>query len=137
MDLLNFAQVTYTTTTTSTDTGMSAVWIILSIVYAILWIVAMWKVFTKAGEHGWAAIVPFYNSYVHVKISGRNGWWFLLLLVPIVNIIFLLIISLDIAKAFGKSAIFGIFGLWIFSFIGYLLIGFGDAKYNKAKLARV
>ena len=41
-------------------------------------IVGFWKVFEKAGQPGWAAIVPIYNAYILLKIVGRPGWWILL-----------------------------------------------------------
>ena len=50
-------------------------------------VVAEWKVYTKAGQSGWAVLIPFYNLYILLKIVGKPGWWLLLLLVPIVNII--------------------------------------------------
>lgn len=121
-----------TTSDLSTSASMYQVSPIFSMVYlvmGILAIVGMWKVFAKAGQPGWAAIIPFYNIYIMLKIAGRPGWWLILLLIPFVNIVILLLVSLDIAKAFGKSGIFGIVGLFLFSFIGYLLLGFGDAQY--------
>ncbi len=105
---------------------------IIYIVLFVLLVVAFWKVFTKAGKPGWAAIIPIYNMYVLVKIAGRPGWWLLLFLIPFVNIVISLLIALDVAKAFGKSTIFGVFGLWLFSFIGYLILGFGKATYMGA-----
>lgn len=49
---------------------------------AVLMIVALWKIFEKAGEPGWASLVPFYNTYELFKISWGNGWYFLLSIVP-------------------------------------------------------
>lgn len=48
-------------------------------------IIAMWRIFTKAGQPGWAAIIPFYNIYVLMKVVGRPGWWLILFLIPLVN----------------------------------------------------
>ena len=92
--------------------------------------VALWKVYTKAGQPGWASLIPFYNTYVMLKIVGRPGWWLLLLFIPIINIIFTVIVVLDLAKVFGKSAIFGIFGLLIFTYIGFMMLAFGKAQYQ-------
>ena len=55
---------------------------IIGLGIAVLMIVAMWKIFEKAGEPGWASLVPFYNSYELFKISWGNGWYFLLSVVP-------------------------------------------------------
>ncbi|MFJ1760081.1 DUF5684 domain-containing protein [Amycolatopsis sp. NPDC088138] len=100
------------------------------LVFAIITIIALWKVFTKAGRPGWAAIIPIYNVYVLLKIAGRSGWWLLLLLIPLVNLVVAIIVSIDVAKAFGKSGVFGFFGLFLFSIIGYLILAFGGARYT-------
>jgi len=101
----------------------------------VLYIAAYWKVFEKAGRPGWAALVPFYNSYTLIKIAGRPGWWLLLFFIPVINFLLLLVISIDVAKAFGKTVGFG-FGLWILSFIFYPILGFGSAVYNGPAPAR-
>src|SRR5436305_15335321 len=73
----------------------------------ILWAVVMlfviavgWKIFSKAGQPGWAVIVPIYNIIVAVKIMGKPGWWFILMLIPFVNTI---LAGLMFAKVFGKG----------------------------------
>lgn len=96
----------------------------------ILEIAALWMVFSKAGRPGWAAIIPFYNIYVLCKVAGRPGWWLVLYIVPIVNIVISIIVSLDVAKAFGKSGVFGFFMLWLLGFIGYPILGFGGSTYR-------
>lgn len=105
------------------------------IVWAIViaTVVAMWKVFVKAGKPGWAAIIPIYNVIVLLDIVGRPWWWIFLFLIPLVNIIFAIIIAIDMAKAFGKGTAFGVIGLFLFSAIGYLILGFSDAKYVGVK----
>lgn len=102
----------------------------IALVIAILLIVAMWRVFTKAGRPGWAAIVPFYNAYVLLKIVGRPGWWLVLLLLPVVNVVFGIIVAIDVARAFGRGPAFGVLLLFLFSPIGYLILGFGNAAYR-------
>src|SRR5690242_14689557 len=77
---------------------------IVGLAIAVVFIAALWKVFTKAGQPGWAVLIPIYNTIVMLKIAGRPVWWFVLLLVPLVNIVILFIVAIDIAKAFGKSA---------------------------------
>ena len=94
----------------------------------VLVIAGYWKVFEKAGHPGWAAIVPFYNIYIMLKIAGKPGWWLLLFLIPFVNIIISIIVNVEIAQKFGRSAGFGI-GLAFLSFIFYPILGFGDDQY--------
>jgi hypothetical protein len=105
-------------------------------VFLLIWIAllavviaGMWKVFVKAGQPGWAAIIPFYNLYVLTTIAGREILWFILLLIPLVNIIACIMLSLDIARKFGQSTGFGI-GLAFLPFIFYPILGFGSAQYN-------
>lgn len=119
----------YTTTTTTTDDGNGA-GVVVGIILGVISIIALWKVFQKAKQPGWAAIIPIYNVYILLKVVGRPGWWILLYLIPFVNIIVHLVVALDAAKSFGKSSAFGVIGLWLFSFIGYMIVGFGDAKYK-------
>ena len=65
---------------------------------------------------------------VLLEIVGRPIWWIILFFIPCVNIIIPAIISIDLAKSFGKDALFGI-GLWLLGFIFYPILGFGKAQY--------
>lgn len=107
----------------------SPVLIIVWLAIAVLMIAAMWKVFTKAGQPGWASIIPIYNLYVMCKIAGRPGWWVILMLIPLVNFIILIIVFIDIAKAFGKGVGFGL-GLVFLGIIFFPILGFGSAQYQ-------
>ena len=95
----------------------------------VLGIIAMWKVFEKAGEPGWAALIPFYNAYVLFKITWGNGWKFLLMLIPIANIVILIITMVKLAKAFGKDGGFAV-GLILLSIIFMCILAFGKAEYQ-------
>lgn len=112
--------------------GFSAVTFILSLIPTILLIVAQWKIFVKAGEEGWKAIIPVYNLVVLFKIAGMNPMLLLLLLIPIANIVILivLVVMLDInlAKAFGKGTGFAI-GLIFLGFIFQLILAFDSSEY--------
>lgn len=133
--LANVAQYDLYTVTDSTQSTFSPAAALVSVAIAVLAIVIMWKFYKKAGRPGWASIVPFYNTWVLCEIAGRPGWWMFLQLIPIVNLVVTIIIALDIAKKFGKSGAFGIFGLWLFSIIGYAILAFGDAEYESAAAA--
>jgi hypothetical protein len=102
--------------------------VVIYIAIIIFLIASIWKVFVKAGQPGWGAIIPIYNIYLLCKIAGRPGWWVILYIVPIVNIFVGLVVSLDVAKSFAKGTGFGI-GLWILSFIFFPILGFGPAQY--------
>ncbi len=109
--------------------GMFSTLIWLGVLALVL--ASMWKVFVKAGQPGWAAIVPFVNLYFLTKIASRPAWWMVLLLVPVVNFFVLAVLSIDVAKAFGKSAGFGV-GLWLLGFVFYPILAFGSAEYHGA-----
>jgi hypothetical protein len=91
-------------------------------------IAAVWKVFTKAGQPGWAAIVPIYNLIVLMKIVGRPTWWVVLFFIPLVNFVVAILLCIDLAKSFGQGTGFGI-GLLLLAPIFYLILGFGGARY--------
>jgi hypothetical protein len=95
-----------------------------SLIVAIVFIAAMWKIFVKAGQPGWAAIIPYYNLYIITQITGREVWWMALYIFIPFTVIFAMI---DLAISFGKSMVYGI----VMGLIGIplLLLGFGDAQY--------
>ena len=125
--LLLLAQVDYSYS--SQGQAPSPAVLIAELLIALFLIVAMWKVFTKAGRPGWAAIIPIYNIYVWCKIVGRPGWWVILMLIPLVNIVVGIIVCIDMAKSFGKGVGFGI-GIALLGIIFLPILGFGSAQYQ-------
>lgn len=113
---------------TAVGAGVSIVYALIVLVIAILTIVALWKVFVKAGKPGWACIVPFYSQFCLFDLAWGNGWLFLLTFVPCVNFIVMIMLYFKLAKAFGKGTGFGL-GLLFLNTIFVLILGFGDAKY--------
>jgi hypothetical protein len=113
----------------ATSRGVSPVVMIIWLLVVVLMIAAMWKVLTKAGQPGWASIIPIYNTYIWCKVAGRPGWWVILLFIPFVNFIILIILCIDVAKSFGKGVGFGL-GLLILGIIFWPILGFGSAQYQ-------
>ena len=101
---------------------------IIQLAIIILMIVGMWKVFTKAGQPGWASIIPIYNVYILLLIVDKPWWWLILMLIPIVNIVMWIIVSLALAQKFGQGTGFAI-GLILLPFIFIPILGFSDMKY--------
>lgn len=101
------------------------------LIIAVIYIAAIWNIFVKAGQPGWASLVPFYNLYVMCIIAGRPGWWALLMFIPFVGIIFAILVLVGLADAFGKSAGFAI-GLLLLGIVFFPILGFGDAEYKGA-----
>jgi hypothetical protein len=119
------AQVEYSTESTAPSPFAT----IIGLLIAVVLIVAMWKLFTKAGQPGWASIIPIYNIYIWCKIVGRPWWWILLMLIPLVNFIICIILCIDLAKSFGKGVGFGL-GLALLGIIFFPILGFGSAQYQ-------
>lgn len=113
---------------TDGDGGSAILWLFY-VAFVALYLVAGWKVYTKAGEEGWKSLIPIYNTYVLLKIVGRPGWWLILFLIPFVNFVIWIIVAIDLAKSFGKGSGFAV-GLILLSPIFYLILAFGDATYR-------
>ena len=107
---------------------LKALIIIIPLALVLFVIVSTWKVFAKAGQPGWACIIPFYNLYVMIIIAGKPGWWLLLYFIPVVNLIIAIIVMIDFARSFEKGTGFGV-GLVFLSIIFMPILAFGDAKY--------
>lgn len=104
------------------------IWLFTMIV-SIVTIVAMWKLFKKAGKPGWASIIPIYNTYTLFDIVyPGHGIKFLLMLIPFVNIYIGIKCYIDLAKAFGKSGAYAL-GLIFLNPIFMCILGFDSSVY--------
>ena len=92
-------------------------------------IVATWKVYTKAGQPGWASLIPIYNAYIFLKIAKKPGWWLLLIIIPGINVVFMLLALISVNESFGKSTGF-LLGLIFLNPIFLLILGFDDSTYT-------
>ena len=110
------------------EPSMAIVMIQLALV--ILSIVALWKLFTKAGKPGWASIVPIYNTCVMLDMASKPMWWVILLFIPVVNIVISVLMLIGLAKNFGRGA-GTVVGLIFLPFIFLLILAFGSAEYNR------
>ena len=124
--------------TTSTDwfnlgqlTAAAAVIVILLalVILAILvfLIIAQCKLFSKAGEAWWKALIPIYNSWIETKITGLAWWWLPIYIgtAALSGIHY----NYNLAKKFGKSNGFA-FLCTILPIIGLPILAFGSAKYD-------
>ena len=103
--------------------------LLFGVALVVVVVAGLWKKFEKAGQPGWTAVIPIYNIYILLKVAGRPGWWLILLFIPFVNIVINIIVAIDIAKAFGQSAVFGFFLNFLFGGIGFVILGFGNYQY--------
>ena len=102
---------------------------LIYLVITIAILAGIWKTFTKAGQPGWASLIPIYNMYILLCMAQRPAWWLILLFIPVVNIIISIMIYMDIAAKFGKGTGFAI-GLLLLPFIFFPILGFSDAQYT-------
>jgi hypothetical protein len=100
----------------------------------LTFLVSTWKTFKKAGEPGWAALIPLYNVVVILRISGKPLWWLLLLCIPGVNFFAGILVAMGIAKGFGRGPLFGLglaFPLTMPFFA--LALAFSNLRYSGQK----
>jgi hypothetical protein len=105
--------------------------LVVELAVFVLVVASLWRVFSKAGQPGWACFIPFFNLYVLIKVAGKPGWWLLLFLIPLVDVIIYIIVVAGVAQKFGKGVGFTI-GLLLLPMIFYPILAFGDATYGGA-----
>ena len=120
--------------------------LIFIIIVGLVIVIAHWKIFTKAGKPGWAALIPIYNSIVMCQVAGVSPWWILIVFgcsllsfIPILgslislaaSIYFLIILNVSLARAFGKEDSFAV-GLILLPIVFEPILGFGKDEYNKS-----
>ena len=112
------------------SSGVGIATIIFYVAIAIFMIVVWWMIFKKAGQPGWAILIPIYDLIVVFKVI-KMDWWHILILifVPFASIVYAILIPLKLAKVFGKSTAFGVLSIF-FSIITYPILAFGSAKYE-------
>ena len=102
--------------------------VLFFVAIAAVTIVGLWKLFEKAGEPGWTSLIPFLNTYKLYKMAFGNGWWFLLLFVPIADIVVYIMLAVKLARSFGRGGLFAL-GLVLFQTIFLLILGLNDDRY--------
>lgn len=103
--------------------------VLVMIASIVFMIAAQWRIFKKAGQPGWACIVPIYSVIVFLRIIGKPWWWMFLLLIPIVNIIYLIWAANLLSLSFGKDEGFTV-GLLLAGVVFVPILGFGKATYK-------
>jgi hypothetical protein len=120
----------------SVDFQGSPVFMVIWALMTVFYIYCGWKLFTKAGQPGWAAIIPIYNFFVLLKIIGKPAWWFILMLIPFVNFIIAIIITNQLSARFGKGVGYTL-GLLFLGFIFMPVLALGSSKYTPPSPATV
>ncbi|MGH7158130.1 MAG: DUF5684 domain-containing protein [Candidatus Saccharimonadales bacterium] len=118
--------------TTTVSGGMSAWMWVVTFAVVVVMIASMWQIYTKAGRPGWAAIIPVYNTLQLIWTAGKPWWWIILLFIPFVNIIALIVLYYNLAKAFGKGVGYTLL-LILLPIIGFPMLAWGGATYKLKK----
>lgn len=104
---------------------------IVGVAIYVLAVVALWKVFGKAGYFGLLALIPIVNLFIYTKIAGWSAWLTLLYLIPVVNVVFSIMVAIRIGRGFGKGGAWSFFLLWLLPIIGFFILGFGRSRYTR------
>jgi len=113
----------------SSDSGIGVAIIAFYLIVLILVIAGIWKVFEKAGQPGWGAIIPIYNVILLLKIANKPLWWIILFFIPLINLIPGILVPVGVSRNFGHGVGFAL-GLIFLPFIFYPMLGFGSSTYN-------
>ncbi|MFX1708009.1 DUF5684 domain-containing protein [Chitinophaga sp. CC14] len=97
--------------------------IIFCLAVAVFFIICLWKIFEKAGQEGWKAIIPIYNVYVLTQIIGKPWYWVILMCIPYVGIIWGIWATNLLSKSFGKTEGFTV-GLILLGIVFYPILAF-------------
>lgn len=113
------------------DPGPLAASISIGISFALLFVLigSVWRVFEKAGQPGWAALVPILNIIALHEIAGVPKWLVLGWFIPFAGLLVAIPVYIGLARNFGQSVLFGL-GLFFFGFIFFPLLAFGDYEYE-------
>ena len=124
----------YDVSTTTTDNPFAVLgagfWV-SSLAVTVFLIIAIWMIYKKAGQPGWAAIIPIYNIVVMLRVI-KFEWWHILIMifVPFASLVYSIIIPIKLAKVFGKSTGFAVLAVFL-PIIAYPILAFGQAKYQE------
>ena len=108
------------------------VFFVIYLALIVLMVASMWIVFRKAGQPGWAAIIPIYNVIVLLQVAGKPIWWIILSFIPIANVVVSILLCIGVSQNFGKGGGFAI-GLFLLPIIFYPILAFGSAQYGGAQ----
>ncbi len=131
----NYSTTALDSTVFGAMAGIMIFFLLIGLAIAIIQIVAMWKMYKKAGQAGWKSIIPIYNVVILFKIAGLSPWLilvYLLMFIPIIGwiagIVLTAVLSYKLALSFGKDIGWAV-GLYFLAPIFYMIIAFGKTEY--------
>lgn len=132
--------------------GTILLWmVVIMLAIAVFKIVCQWRIFKKAGEPGWASLIPFYNVYIMFKIAWNTQMFWIYLGVAlgssflgniisgsfgtlitsaglIAVLVLIIMLYVKLAKAFGYSGGFAV-GLVLLNTIFIAIMAFSSNTY--------
>lgn len=109
--------------------------LVASLILYVIVSLCLMTIFKKAGvKNAWAAWVPYYNTWKTLQIGGQKGYWAILSIIPLVNIVaavFLYIAMYHIGKKLGKSDAFVLLAIFI-PIVWYIWLAIDDSQWNDA-----
>jgi signal peptidase I len=101
-----------------------SIFAILTVVFFILSIIGLWKLFEKAGYQGWIVLIPFYNFYIWLKIIKKPLWWYIFIIIPFINVFTIMLMVVELVKCFkkfglGEQAVSVLFPFIYLPYIGF------------------
>jgi len=102
---------------------------IIGLAVAIFYIFCAWRIFEKAGQPGWMAIIPILNIFILIQIAGKDWWWIILFFIPIVNFIAVIMVWHGVSENFGHGIGFTL-GLIFLGPIFIPILALGNSQYQ-------
>jgi type II secretory pathway component PulF len=105
--------------------AMPSAWAwISSIIFYLYFSYSLYVIAQKTGNeaNAWMAWIPIVNAFLMLQIAGEPMWWFILLLIPIVNIVIGIIVWMKIAEARNKPDWWGL--LLLVPFVNIIVPGY-------------
>ncbi len=101
-----------------------SIFAILTVLFFVLTIIGLWKIFEKAGVQGWYILIPFYNFYIWLKIIKKPLWWYIFILIPFINVFTIMLMIVELVKCFkkfglGEQAVSVLFPFIYLPYIGF------------------
>lgn len=115
--------------------GILLVYTVFAVALYIVTSIFLAKIFKKAGVPAWIAWVPIYNNWKLLQIGGQQGWWSVLMLVPIVNIVSLVVTYIamyHVGKKLGKEDWFILIAIFLTP-IWVIWLGADSSKWDESK----
>ena len=103
--------------------------LLLSLVFVVIFCIGCWKMAAKAGMPGILGLIPIVNLFVLPVVGGKPAWWGILFFIPLVQLLYVILVSLSIAERFGRG-IGTVLGLIFLTPIFVCILGFGDAEWS-------